>query len=111
MPDNIHLCLSDLLDQDVSSNEFFNTLSPNVQKRLLQKDIRSFEELQKCAKAYKKNDWENQPDDLFDEYNSACSAGDCTGLIPTGSNLSNDEFDSYKDIYPFSNPPFIGPQK
>lgn len=106
MPENIHLCLSDLLDQDVSSNEFFNTLSPNLQKILLEKDIRSFEELQKCAKLYRANDPKSQNDYSFDVYNPACSAGDCTGLIPNGANLTDDEFDSYKDIYPFSNPPY-----
>lgn len=105
MQENVHLCLSDLLDQDVSSNEFFNTLSPNVQRRLMDKDIRTFEELQKCANAYKKTEEDNRAV-LLDRYNPAYSSGDCTGLIPIGSNLSEAEYENYQQIYPFGNPPY-----
>ena len=105
MQENVHLCLSDLLDQDISSNEFFNTLSPNVQRRLMYKDIRTFEELQKCANAYKKTEADHRSV-LLDRYNPACSSGDCTGLIPIGSNLSEDEYKNYQQIYPFGDPPY-----
>lgn len=47
MPEDIHLCLSDLLDQDLSSQEYFNTLPDGIRDILLAKDdIRSFYELQ-----------------------------------------------------------------
>lgn len=104
MQENVHLCLSDLLDQDVSSNEFYNTLSPQVQKKLQEKDIRTFEELQKCAKVYRKNDTDMRGE-MLDYYNPACSAGDCTGLISHGANMGEDDFENYQQIYPFSNPP------
>lgn len=105
MQENVHLCLSDLLDQDISSNEFFNTLSPNVQRRLMDKDIRTFEELQKCANAYKKTESDHRAI-LLDRYNPAFSSGDCTGLIPIGSNLSEAEYKNYQQIYPFGDPPY-----
>lgn len=104
MQENIHLCLSDLLDQDVSSNEFYNTLSPEVQRHLQDKDIRTFEELQKCAKAYRKNE-KDMRGEFLDYYNPASSWGDCTGLIPNGADLTSDDFDNYQQIYPFANPP------
>ena len=47
MSDRIHLCLSDLLDQDPSSQEYFNGLAPAIRQQLLiQGEIRSFDELQ-----------------------------------------------------------------
>lgn len=104
MSENVHLCLTDLLDQDVSSNEFFHTLSPDVQKMLMNKDIRTFEELQKCARAYRKNNVDKRGDMLY-YYNPTCSATDCTGLVSHGSNMGEDDFENYQHIYPFSNPP------
>ena len=104
MQENVHLCLSDLLDQDVSSNEFYNTLSPEVQRKLQEKDIRTFEELQECARAYRKND-KDMRGVMLDYYNPTCSTGDCTGLISHGANMGEDDFENYQQIYPFSNPP------
>ena len=46
-----YLCLTDLLDQDLSAYEFFQTLPPELQTQLRREDqISSFGELQKCAK-------------------------------------------------------------
>lgn len=51
MSEYIHLCLSDLLDADLSSQEFFNTLPVKVQKQLYEEDnIFTFNELQARAK-------------------------------------------------------------
>jgi len=45
-----YLCLSDLLDQDLSAYEYFYALPPDVQEKLKRKDdISSFEELQQQA--------------------------------------------------------------
>lgn len=42
-----YLCLTELLDQDLSAYEFFQTLAPMLQDQLRQEgDIRSFAELQ-----------------------------------------------------------------
>ena len=43
-----YLCLTDLLDQDLSAYEYFQTLPPAMQSRLRQEDggIGSLEELQ-----------------------------------------------------------------
>lgn len=35
---------------------------------------------------------------------TAASSGDCTGLVPSGSVDSSDEFNTYKDIYPYCVP-------
>lgn len=104
MSENVHLCLSDLLDSDTSSFEFYNTLSPELQQMLKDEDIRTFEELQKCAKEYREND-EDRRGEILDYYNPASSTMDCTGLIPRGANYSDEDFEIYKQIYPFSNPP------
>lgn len=47
--EEMHLCISDLLDEDLSSFEFFQTLSAPVKERLLQADVRSFSQLQQAA--------------------------------------------------------------
>jgi hypothetical protein len=45
-----YLCLTDLLDQDLSAYEYFQTLSPEARAALGQEDgISSFEELQARA--------------------------------------------------------------
>lgn len=45
-----YLCLTELLDQDLSANEYFQTLPPELQTELRRADeIRSFEELQAYA--------------------------------------------------------------
>ena len=44
-----HLCLSDLLDQDVSSYEFFYAQPAGVQQKIREADPTSFEELQATA--------------------------------------------------------------
>lgn len=42
-----YLCLTDLLDQDLSAYEYFQTLPPDLQTKLRREDeIRSFAELQ-----------------------------------------------------------------
>ena len=40
------LCLSDLLDQDLSSYEYFHSLPKELQNKIIMKDITSFEEMQ-----------------------------------------------------------------
>ena len=50
MSDSPHLCLSDLLDQDLSSQEYFYTLPTEVRQELMQNDeITTFEALQVYA--------------------------------------------------------------
>ena len=45
-----YLCLTELLDQDLSAYEYFQTLLPELQTKLRREDeIRSFEELQSRA--------------------------------------------------------------
>ncbi len=48
-----YLCLSDLLDQNLSAYEYFQTLSPEIRNRLQQDDgITTFEDLQKRVSHY-----------------------------------------------------------
>jgi hypothetical protein len=45
-----YLCLTDLLDQDLSAYEYFQTLSPDLQTKLRREDdITTFTELQSRA--------------------------------------------------------------
>ena len=47
--EQVHLCLSDLLDQNLTAYEYFQTLPYAVQKELRNREIMTFEELQACA--------------------------------------------------------------
>ncbi len=40
-----------------------------------------------------------------DVLSTSCSFSECTGLIPAGSNLTEDEFRNYQDVFQFSVPP------
>lgn len=42
----MHLCLSDLLDQDLTSYEYFHSLPEEIQRKVEDSDVRSFDELQ-----------------------------------------------------------------
>ena len=55
MSDYVHLCLSGLLDQDLTSQEYFNSLPSRVRQTLLAEDeVRTFAELQERAAYLKK---------------------------------------------------------
>lgn len=41
---------------------------------------------------------------LLDNFCSSCSSGDCTGLIPAGGSLTEEEYENYKTLYPFATP-------
>ena len=56
MSEWIHLCLSDLLDQDISSYEYFQSLPSDVKSRVMQSDVRSFTELQDYVARLRKKD-------------------------------------------------------
>ncbi|HHV32500.1 hypothetical protein [Caproiciproducens sp. LBM24188] len=44
--ETMHLCLSDLLDQDLTSYEYFHSLPEEIQRKVEDSDVRSFDELQ-----------------------------------------------------------------
>lgn len=55
MSDHIYLCLTELLDQDISSMEYFNSLPDDVRHKLLQDDdVRTFSQLQKRSDEIRK---------------------------------------------------------
>lgn len=45
-PGGEHLCLSDLLDQDLSSYEYFQALPSDIKRKVMECDFRSLEEMQ-----------------------------------------------------------------
>lgn len=45
--------LQALLEQDISSFEFYNTLSDDLKKRIEKEDVSSFEEMQRVVEKYK----------------------------------------------------------
>lgn len=52
---HVHLCLTDLLDQDLTAYEYFQGLPPDVKKALSEKEIFTFNELQAAANDLKKS--------------------------------------------------------
>ena len=54
---------------------------------------------EKRKKRYREN-WLGGPDVL----SSSCSQAECTGLVPAGDSLSEEEFRNYQDLFPFSAP-------
>ena len=48
-----YLCLTDLLDQDVSACEYYQTLPPQARHVLEQSDICTFAQLQAAAAAWR----------------------------------------------------------
>lgn len=96
--------LAELLSRDSDSREFFAGLSPELRKGLMRQDTDTFETLKSCAENYKKDGFSSS-EESYDYYNPACSAHDCTGLIPSGSDKKREHFDDYKQLYPFGVPP------
>lgn len=48
------LGLSDLLDQDLSSDEYFQTLDGDIQQEIRRQDVVSFEEMKEIAEKMKR---------------------------------------------------------
>lgn len=46
-----HLCLTDLLDQDLSSYEYFHSLPEELKKKLERRDVSTFAEMQEFVEA------------------------------------------------------------
>lgn len=49
------LCLSDLLDQDLSSYEYFYSLPLDIQRKIEENDVNSFADMQQLVKKIKSN--------------------------------------------------------
>ena len=49
-----HVGLSDLLDQDLSSYEYFHSLTKELQDKIIMKDITSFEDMQEYVSQQRK---------------------------------------------------------
>ncbi len=49
------LCLSDLLDQDLSSYEYFHSLPLDIQRKIEEQDVNSFNDIQQLVKKIKAN--------------------------------------------------------
>ncbi|MDO5560189.1 MAG: hypothetical protein Q4F95_11390 [Oscillospiraceae bacterium] len=43
-------------------------------------------------------------DEMFEDYCTSYSACECTGLIPAGADLTEEEFENYEDIFRFCVP-------
>lgn len=43
---HMHLCLTDLIDQDLSAYEYYHSLSSKIQAELREREIRTLDELQ-----------------------------------------------------------------
>lgn len=96
--------LEKLINEDKESRKFWETLPEGLQNKL-SGNVDGFTFLKRCVDSGMsfKDIHENWED--FNYYNPASSANDCTGLIPSGDNLTNEEFWLYRGIYPLGNPP------
>lgn len=47
------MCLSDMLDQDLTSYEYFHSLPEDIQRKVEDSDVRSFDELQSFVEQLK----------------------------------------------------------
>lgn len=92
--------LTQLLSQDKASLDFFASLSPDLRKSLMKSDISLFEHLKNCSDKYGVSQ-DYLEEEMLNYYNPACSACDCTGLIPKGENQNTSEIDNYKKIENF----------
>lgn len=54
-----YLCLTDLLDQDVSAYEYYQTLPPQARHALEQAEIRTFAQLQAAAATWREQHPQN----------------------------------------------------
>lgn len=54
--ENVHLCLTDLIDQDLSAYEYYHSLSSKVQSVLGQREIRTLDELQEQAERIQRSE-------------------------------------------------------
>lgn len=95
MKDN-HSPLTSLLCQDSESRAFFSTLSPELRRLLLKQDISTFSTLKSCAEIYASA--KGEPAHPVDMH--SCSATECTGIFPSGSQLTGEDYDSLDDLKP-----------
>jgi hypothetical protein len=91
--------LTELLSTDSESREFFSKLSPELRKALMKKDVNVFESLKRCADCSGGESMANRQ-----TMNPACPTGECTGLAAQGGDMSTEEFEEYKQIFPFADP-------
>lgn len=96
--------LEKLIDSDRESRKFWETLPESLQNKLGD-NVDGFKMLKKCAENGMgiRDIHENWED--FDYNNPAASVHESTGLIPSGGDLTAEEFFLYRSIYPLENPP------
>lgn len=98
--------LSELINSDSKCMEFYRTLTPSLQQSLLKKNPDTFLQLKECWEQTHRN---SHSSGMYSYYNPSCSSNDCTGLIPAGANQTEDDFEVYKNLYPFEVPPSAKP--
>lgn len=92
--------LEQILKNDRQSKKFFESLSPELQSKLLEHNPDNFKLLKSCAENYC-----NNKQNCYDaNINPACSSNECTGLIPNGENKNAEDIRIYKEIFPFGDP-------
>ncbi len=86
--------LTELLSKDSGSRAFFSALSPELRRLLMKQDISNFQTLKSCADIYAQAKGTKAPE--TDARTS--SAAEFTGLVPSGSDLSEEEYERYKQL-------------
>lgn len=98
--------ISKIINSDSGCMEFYQSLTPSLQQSLLSRNADTFLQLKEC---WEQTHRQSKSNVTYSYYNPSCSANDCTGLIPSGSDQSVYDFENYKDLYPFEVPPSSDP--
>lgn len=67
MSEYVHLCLTDLLDNDMTSYEYFYSLPNNIRNSLFEQEISTFEELVQAANSISESSFVDLPDPHFEK--------------------------------------------
>ena len=105
MSDNNRPPLCDTLDRDPEAMKFFRSLPVGLQRSLMNGTVAALEELRQCSSRYDPDDELSMSGRQWEYSDPAVSATECTGLIPNGADRSRDDFDGYKQLFPFADPP------
>lgn len=67
MSEYVHLCLTDLLDNDMTSYEYFYSLPNNIRNSLFEQEISTFKELVQAANSISESPFVDLPDPHFEK--------------------------------------------
>lgn len=86
--------LSELLESDSRAMAFYNSLPMSMQRKLYSRGVNTFAQLYECAP---KSEPERREPIL-----SAFSANEATGIVPSGGDMTREQWNDSGDLFPIS---------